>query len=171
MSTYVVGDIQGCYDELQRLLEKIRFDPAADRLLCPGDLVNRGGKSLKTLRLLHSLEDSFLATLGNHDTWQMVEPLEAMGLTVLANESTRIRRRGGSLTVTGVDDLVVDGSISGACDTGECDRRDREKDDSQRLLLISRHPNYSVFWKGSTAGTLHVPSNASGLGQYSRMIM
>ena len=44
MATYVVGDIQGCYEELQRLLEKIRFDPAADRLLCSGDLVNRGGQ-------------------------------------------------------------------------------------------------------------------------------
>lgn len=73
MPTYVVGDIQGCYDELQRLLEKIRFDPAADRLWCPGDLVNRGGKSLKTLRLLHSLGDSFMATLGNHDLFLLKE--------------------------------------------------------------------------------------------------
>ena len=37
MATYVIGDIQGCYDPLQRLLEKVRFDPAADQLWCPGD--------------------------------------------------------------------------------------------------------------------------------------
>jgi bis(5'-nucleosyl)-tetraphosphatase (symmetrical) len=73
MATYVVGDIQGCYDPLQRLLEEIRFDPASDRLFCTGDLVNRGGKSLKTLRLLRSLDDRFVATLGNHDLFLLRE--------------------------------------------------------------------------------------------------
>ncbi len=67
MATYVIGDLQGCYDSLQRLLEKIRFDPASDRLWCPGDLVNRGGQSLETLRLLHSLGKRFTMTIGNHD--------------------------------------------------------------------------------------------------------
>lgn len=67
MATYIVGDIQGCYDSLQRLLEKIQFDPASDRLWCPGDLVKRGGQSLETLRLLHSLGKRFTMTIGNHD--------------------------------------------------------------------------------------------------------
>ena len=73
MATYVVGDIQGCYDALQRLLEKIAFDPAADRLWCPGDLVNRGGQSLETLRLLKSLGKRFRMTLGNHDLYLLRE--------------------------------------------------------------------------------------------------
>lgn len=73
MATYVVGDIQGCYDDLQRLLEKVRFDPACDRLWSVGDLVNRGGKSLKTLRLLYSLGDRFTVTLGNHDIYLLKE--------------------------------------------------------------------------------------------------
>jgi len=73
MATYVIGDIQGCYDPLQRLLEKIRFDPATDSLWCPGDLVNRGGKSLETLRLLESLGDRFTMTLGNHDLYLLSE--------------------------------------------------------------------------------------------------
>ncbi|MBT8049419.1 MAG: symmetrical bis(5'-nucleosyl)-tetraphosphatase [Xanthomonadales bacterium] len=73
MATYVVGDIQGCYDPLQRLLEKVQFDPAADHLWCPGDLVNRGGESLETLRLLESLGDRFTMTLGNHDLYLLRE--------------------------------------------------------------------------------------------------
>ncbi len=73
MATYIVGDIQGCYDALQRLLEKIQFDPASDRLWCPGDLVNRGGQSLETLRLLESLGDRFTMTLGNHDIYLLKE--------------------------------------------------------------------------------------------------
>lgn len=73
MASYIVGDIQGCYDALQRLLEKIGFDPACDRLLCPGDLVNRGLQSLETLRLLESLGDRFTMTLGNHDLYLLRE--------------------------------------------------------------------------------------------------
>ena len=67
MSTYLIGDIQGCYDSLQRLLETIHFDPANDRLWSCGDLVNRGGKSLDVLRLLKSFGQSVSVILGNHD--------------------------------------------------------------------------------------------------------
>jgi len=73
MATYIIGDIQGCYDPLQRLLEKVQFDPAADRLWCPGDLVNRGGQSLETLRLLAQLGSRFTMTLGNQDLYLLKE--------------------------------------------------------------------------------------------------
>jgi bis(5'-nucleosyl)-tetraphosphatase (symmetrical) len=69
MATYLIGDIQGCYDPLQRLLQKINFDTASDRLLSCGDVVNRGGQSLATLRLLNSMGDSVVVTLGNHDIY------------------------------------------------------------------------------------------------------
>jgi bis(5'-nucleosyl)-tetraphosphatase (symmetrical) len=67
MSIFVVGDIQGCYDELQLLLEKVQFDPEKDTLWSCGDLVNRGPKSLKTLRFCKSLGPAFINVLGNHD--------------------------------------------------------------------------------------------------------
>ena len=67
MSIWAIGDLQGCYGPTQRLLEKIRFDPAVDRLWFCGDLVNRGGESLQTLRLVHSLRERVVTVLGNHD--------------------------------------------------------------------------------------------------------
>jgi bis(5'-nucleosyl)-tetraphosphatase (symmetrical) len=67
MATYAVGDIQGCYDQLMRLLDKVKFDPSCDKLWSVGDLINRGPQSLKTIRFAKSLGKAFTMVLGNHD--------------------------------------------------------------------------------------------------------
>lgn len=64
---YAIGDVQGCYEPLQRLLELIQFDDKVDRLWFVGDLVNRGPESLAVLRFIRSLTIKPHITLGNHD--------------------------------------------------------------------------------------------------------
>ncbi len=67
MTSYAVGDIQGCLEPLLRLLDKISFSPDKDELWAAGDIVNRGPASLDTLRFLKSLGPAFRMVLGNHD--------------------------------------------------------------------------------------------------------
>jgi bis(5'-nucleosyl)-tetraphosphatase (symmetrical) len=66
MSTYAIGDLQGCLASFEALLERL---PAARRLIFIGDLVNRGPQSLAVLRAVRSRVEAgeAVALLGNHD--------------------------------------------------------------------------------------------------------
>lgn len=67
MATYIIGDLQGCYDELQDLLVEINYAPEQDELWFAGDIVNRGPKSLECLRFVKNLGNKGKMILGNHD--------------------------------------------------------------------------------------------------------
>jgi bis(5'-nucleosyl)-tetraphosphatase (symmetrical) len=67
VAVFAIGDLQGCYDEFRRLLDRLDFDPGRDRLWLTGDIVNRGPGSLPALRLARSLDAALVTVLGNHD--------------------------------------------------------------------------------------------------------
>ena len=87
MATYAIGDVQGCYEELIALLDRINFDARKDQLCFVGDLVNRGPDSLKTLRFVRQLGANAITILGNHD----------LHLLAIANGQAQYRRPGDTL--------------------------------------------------------------------------
>ena len=97
MACYAVGDLQGCLDPLQRLLERLRFEPGTDVLWLTGDLVNRGPQSLECLRFVRALGD--VLQVGNkvvpmlvRGLWWKLSLRETQGL-LLIGRGVRVRCR------------------------------------------------------------------------------
>jgi bis(5'-nucleosyl)-tetraphosphatase (symmetrical) len=100
MATYAIGDVQGCFSALERLVEQIAFDPARDRLWFVGDLVNRGPESARVLRYVKDLTDAATTVLGNHDLFLIAA---GSGLVSLRPKDTI----GDVLAATDRDELIA----------------------------------------------------------------
>ncbi|MFO7705446.1 MAG: symmetrical bis(5'-nucleosyl)-tetraphosphatase [Halopseudomonas sp.] len=94
MTTYAVGDIQGCLKPLKCLLDEVAFNPSCDVLWSVGDLVNRGPDSLDTLRFIDGLGNACVAVLGNHD----------LHLLATGHDASRLRRSDTLLPILKADD-------------------------------------------------------------------
>ena len=99
MATYAIGDIQGCYDDLLRLLDKIKFDSLSDQLWFCGDIINRGPKSLETIRFIKQLGSSAVTVLGNHD-------LHFLAVSYVTDKPSKHDTFSGILKANDRDELV-----------------------------------------------------------------
>ena len=100
MSTWVIGDVQGALEPLERLLEALDYASGRDRIVLAGDLVNRGPDSAGVLRWAAGEGEAVTAVLGNHD----------VHLLACAEDPSQIRKKdtlGDVLSAPDRDRLVT----------------------------------------------------------------
>jgi bis(5'-nucleosyl)-tetraphosphatase (symmetrical) len=99
MATYAIGDVQGCFEPLQRLFDQIQFNPEHDTAWFTGDIVNRGPQSLETLRFIKQLGKAQRMVLGNHD-------LHLLAVAMHAHQGWKEDTFQDILTAPDRDDLI-----------------------------------------------------------------
>ncbi len=171
MATYAIGDLQGCYDSFRRLLDLTGFDPAADKLWLCGDIVNRGPKSLKTLRYVVSLGDSVVSVLGNHDLYLLALADGAIRYTTRFESVYKLlnapdcaeligwlRRRPLAWYDETLDTLLVHAGLWPGWSVAKALMRSVEVEEvlqgeKSRSLLSKMSGNTPLRWSGSLKGT------------------
>ncbi len=170
MATYAIGDLQGCYDPFRRLLDKLKFDSGKDTLWLTGDLVNRGPKSLKTLRFVRSLGESCICVLGNHDLHLLAlanginysgDRFESMWKILRAGDSDELidwlRHRPLAHYSKKIDTLMVHAGIPPQWSVRKTLRRAAEieqvlRNDKYRKFLSHMYGNRPNRWSGDLRG-------------------
>ncbi len=170
MAIYAIGDIQGCYDPFMRLLDAIDFDPVKDKLWLTGDLVNRGPKSLKTLRAVRAMGDAAVTVLGNHDLHLLAltqgsisngKRFDSLGKTLRAAEIDEIvdwlRSRPLAHYDEKLDTLLVHAGILPTWTVAKTLRRAAEvesalQSDNFPSLLETMYGNRPTQWSGKLKG-------------------
>lgn len=110
MAVWAVGDVQGCLEPLDALLERIAFDPARDKLWFCGDLVNRGPDSLGVLSRVRSLEPAAIVVLGNHDLHWLASNFDS-GDATLQEAAGWLRRQALAHYDAALDCLLVHAGV------------------------------------------------------------
>ncbi|MEM7764852.1 MAG: symmetrical bis(5'-nucleosyl)-tetraphosphatase [Pseudomonadota bacterium] len=173
MAIYAIGDLQGCYDPLLRLLHSLKFDPASDQLWLTGDLVNRGPNSLATLRFVKSLGDSAITVLGNHDLHllalaerpkrSLVRKRSALNTILHAHDADELlhwlRHRPLLHFDEGRDQALVHAGILPRWSMRKACRRAREveqvlRGDQHSELLRHMYSNKPAIWRGDLSGAV-----------------
>lgn len=99
MSTYLVGDIHGCYYELQAILDQVNFNSSKDTLWITGDLVSRGPNSLEVLRYIKNLGPAAKLVLGNHD-------LHLIAIYIGIKQNKKFNKLNNLLQAPDIDELI-----------------------------------------------------------------
>ncbi len=66
MSTYVIGDIHGCYDDMKGLLSQINVREK-DTVIFLGDYIDRGNQNLEMLHFMENVPENYILLRGNHE--------------------------------------------------------------------------------------------------------
>jgi len=177
MTTYAIGDIQGCYHAFKALLERIKFNPSRDHLWLVGDLINRGSGSLEVLRWCYQNQQNIKLVLGNHDLHALAvvhqlkpahksDTLQAIIDAPDANELVTWLRRQPLMVNDDVYVMVHAGLLPqwtvGQALAYACEVERELQSDSYQDFLSKMYGNQSNYWHDDIAGIerLRVVTNA-----------